>query len=219
MQRTITVKGVGSISTKPDQIILSLTLTANNYDYEKAIALSSDQITKLNHAIESIGFEKGSLKTTNFNVSTTYERVKDKSDNYKSVFRGYTVTHNMKLTFDFETRRLGEVLSALGKCPAVPEMNIAFTVKNPSAVHESLLRDATKNARMKADILGEASGVQIGQLLSVEYNWADINVYSKTRFTDDVLACKALSADSFSADIEPENIDVEDTATFVWEIV
>lgn len=219
MTRTITVKGVGSVSVKPDQVVLTLSLEAKDLNYDKAMSIASKQIGQLDQAIIMIGFEKESLKTTNFNVKTSYEHVKDKIGNYKSVFDGYIVEHSLKLAFDFETRRLAEVLSAIGTCPARPEMNIAFTIKNPSEVHELLLRDAARNAREKAEVLSDASGVKMGQLLTVDYNWCDINVFSRTRFQDDTLMSPIMAGESFKADIEPEDIDVNDTATFVWEIL
>ena len=37
MTRTITVKGIGSISAKPDYITLSLSIDAKDMDYEKAM--------------------------------------------------------------------------------------------------------------------------------------------------------------------------------------
>ena len=218
MTRTITVKGVGSISVPSDQVVLTLQLEAKDLEYDAAMSLASKQIGHLERAVVKIGFAKGSLKTTDFNVTTSYEHEKDALGNYHSVFDGYVVAHSLKLAFDFETRRLSEVLSAIGSCPARPEMNIAFTVKNPSGVHELLLRDAAKNARLKAEVLSDAAGVTLGQLLTVDYNWFDINVFSRTRLQDEVLMSPMKADASFVADIEPEDINVHDTATFVWEI-
>lgn len=218
MTRTITVKGVGSVSVKPDQVVLTLSLEAKDLDYNKAMAIGSEQIGQLAQAIMEIGFEKESMKTTSFNVTTSYERVKTKSDNYKNVFDGYVVAHSLKLEFDFKTQRLAEVLSAIGACPARPEINIAFTVKNPSEVHELVLRDAATNAQKKAEVLSDASGVRIGQLLSVDYNWNVIDVFSHTRYKDNVFARFDIASPSFDAYISPEDIDVNDIATFVWEI-
>lgn len=217
MTRTITVKGVGSVSVKPDQVVLTLSLKAKDLDYDKVMAMASEQLVQLDQAIVEIGFEKESLKTTSFNVTTSYEHVKVKSDNYKNVFNGYVVAHRLKLAFDFETQHLAKVLSAIGACPSQPEINIAFTVKNPSDVHELLLRDAVKNARKKAEILSDELDVQIGQLLTVDYNWSEINVYSHTHFQKITFESPVL-ANSFDADITPEDIDINDTATFVWEL-
>ena len=86
MSRTITVKGVGRVSTPPDYIVISMSLEAQDTNYEKAMEQAALQIDYLNKALESVGFKKKSVKTVNFNVRTDYERVKDRNGNYKSVF-------------------------------------------------------------------------------------------------------------------------------------
>lgn len=48
MERTITVKGVGSASTKPDQVQIALNLNATNLVYQKAMdILSVDDVSHL----------------------------------------------------------------------------------------------------------------------------------------------------------------------------
>ena len=139
MTRTITVKGIGSTSVKPDQVVLTLSLESKDLDYRKAMSVASKQSGQLHQSIEMVGFDIESLKTSNFNVRTSYERIKDKADNYKNVFDGYVVEHSLKLAFDLEAQRLAEVLSTISACHASPDINIAFTVKYPSEVHDLLL--------------------------------------------------------------------------------
>ena len=100
MARTITVKGIGKVSAKPDYIVISLNLESRHADYGKAMELAADSIQNLNEALAAVGFEKQSVKTTNFNVRTDYSNERDRTGNYKRVFNGYVVTHNLKIEFD-----------------------------------------------------------------------------------------------------------------------
>ena len=218
MARTITVKGIGRASAKPDLVVLSMTLEAKHKDYQTAMDMAGEHIQHLNDTLTAIGFEKSSVKTTNFNVRTDYDRVKDRYGNYESVFKGYEVTHYLKLSFDFDMARLSQALSAIAGCLAHPQLSIAFTVKDATAINEDMLRSATVNARRKAEILCEASGVKLGNLVSIDYNWGELDIYSNTRFD----CCEESMAPMMKAsciDIDPEDIDVSDTATFIWEIV
>lgn len=218
MSRTITVKGVGRVTTPPDYVVISMSLEAKEKDYEETMELAAQKIEQLNTSLEKIGFEKKSVKTTNFNVHTDYERVKDRSGNYQSVFSGYICSHRLKVEFDFDTKRLAQTLYAISRCLAQPELSIAFTVKDPSAVNSELLKSATVNAKQKAQILCEASDVELGQLLSIDYNWGELNVISHTDYMLED-RCMAMPTSSLAdIDIEPDDIDVSDTATFVWEI-
>lgn len=218
MQRTITVKGVGRVTTAPDYVVISMSLETSGKEYEDTMDLAAEQIGYLGSSLEAVGFEKKSLKTTNFNVRTEYNRVKDRAGNYTNVFCGYICSHRMKIEFDFDTKRLAQVLAAISKCLAKPELSIAFTVKDPSAVSRELLQSATINAREKAKILCEASEVTLGDLLSIDYNWGELNVVSHTDYMLED-RCMALPMGAMAdVDIEPDDIDVSDTATFVWEI-
>lgn len=218
MPRTITVKGMGRVTTSPDYVVISMSLTAQENDYEETMELAAKKIEYLNASLEEIGFEKKSVKTTNFNVRTDYERVKDRNGNYKSVFNGYICSHRLKVEFDFDTKRLAQTLYAISKCLAEPEISISFTVKDPSAVNKELLKSATINAKEKAQILCEASGVELGQLLTIDYNWGELNIVSHTDYMLED-RCMAMPVGGLAEmEIEPDDIDVSDTATFVWEI-
>ena len=65
MARTITVKGIGKASARPDRVILTMTLETEDKDYEAAMEMAGYHIKNLNNALLEIGFETGSIKTTN----------------------------------------------------------------------------------------------------------------------------------------------------------
>lgn len=215
--KTITVKGIGNVSVKPDYIVLSLSLTSQDKDYETAMNLAAVKITELNKSLEQIGFEKESVKTTDFYVNTEYESQKDRNGNYHRIFNGYVVKHRLKVAFDFDTKKLTTALSAIANCVVEPELSVNFTVKDNSAVNEELLKSAAQNARGKAEILCAASGVTLSDLVNIDYNWGELSLYSNTRYVmadDCIQACDCAPG----MDIEPDDIDLRDTVTFTWQI-
>lgn len=214
--RTITVKGIGAVSVKPDLIVLRLSMETAEYEYDAAMKAAAEKIDFLNKALEAAGFEKKSAKTADFRVRADYDRLNDGKGNYTSVFMGYKCRHELKIEFDFDTKRLAKALSEISKCIAKPEISIDFTVKDSSAVSGELLKAAVKNAREKAEILCAASGAKLGELLSIDYNWGELHLYSATDY-DVESKCMTLGA-ADDMDIEPEEIKARDTATFAWEI-
>ena len=161
--KTITIKGMGKVCVKPNLIVISMRLETQDKEYDKTMELASEKIELLNNALENIGFEKNSVKTTKFKVTTDYESVKNKDGVYKNVFCGYVCNHNLKIEFDFDTKRLAEVIATISKCLAKPEISISFTVKDTSMISRELLISATENAKQKAETLCEASNVKIGR--------------------------------------------------------
>jgi len=218
MERTITVKGVGTVSVKPDYIALTLSIKETDKSYEKAMDGAAGKIDLLEVAVQRIGFEKGALKTINFNVGTQYENVKDKSGTYQRVFAGYVSSYRLKLSFDFDSKRLAAVLSAVAGSGADPELNISFTVKDPAKVSKDLLTSASANAREKAEILCHAAGVKLGTLIRIEYNWGELNIVSPTRYELEDCAMPMIARSCRAPEIEPDDIDLHDTAAFIWEI-
>lgn len=217
MPRTITVKGVGQVSTRPDQIVLTLNTTAAEKDYDGTMEKASRQSEAMTDAVKAAGFAAEDLKTTHFNVSTSYESIRDRDGNYRQVFAGYQCSQGFRLAFPLEMPRLGQVLSAIAAAGAQPELHIAFTVKDPAAISAALLQNAAANARQKAEVLCAAAGTKLGQLISIDYSWNDINVTSRTRLeTADCMP--KLAAGCFRAEMTPEDIETSDSATFLWEM-
>lgn len=217
--RTITVKGVGTTSAKPDYIALSMHIEAVSLDYDRALAEAAERIEKLQTATAKVGYQKSDIKTSSFRVDTRYDNIKDCQGNYKREFSGYACVYQLKLSFDFDSKQLARVLSLIASCGAKPELSIAFTVKNPAKVNEELLKSATQNARAKAEILCKASGSELGQLLSIDYNWGELNLISSTQYEmDDCVQPLMASKSCAVPEIEPDDIDVSDTVAFIWEI-
>ena len=216
--RTITVKGTGNVSVKPDLIVIIMTLEETNGDYECAMKLVADKARDLGVCLQRIGFEKEALKTTNFNVDKSFDSIRDDNGNYKRVFKGFCCTQALKLEFDFQMERLSSVLQAMAKSYASPEWDIRFTVKDRDGIDEALLKSATKNAKEKALVLCEAAGVQLGNLISIDYCWGELNIYSKTELCLED-RCVGYAPNGLKGmEIEPDDIDLKDTVTFVWEI-
>ena len=219
MMRTITVRGVGNVSAKPDYISISMTIESVENDYDKAMDGAARRIENLKAAAVSVGYEKETLKTISFNVETRYENVRDRQGNYKREFAGYACVYRLKLAFDFDSKQLAKVISAIANSGANPELSIAFTVKNPAKVSEELLESAAQNARAKAEILCKATGAELGQLISIDYNWGELNIVSRTSYEmEDCLMPLAAMDKCCAPEIEPDDINVSDTVAFTWEI-
>ena len=214
--RTITVKGVGTVSTPPDLTVISLNIIEKSFEYVDCINDANGRIEKLQTAIEKVGFAKDDLKTLSFNARTNYENYRDEDGTYKQRFAGYICEYHLKLSMDFDNKRLTQTLEAIANSGANAEQSIAFTVKEPEKVSAQLLKAATENAREKAEVLSAASGVTLGELVNIEYNWNDISIYSASHYE----RARGVEAVPLAAapDFTPDDIKSSDTATFVWEI-
>ena len=203
MSGTITVKGVGTAKTAPDYVVISLNIISKNKSYEAAVDGANRRIELLEKALCSAGYEKGSLKTLDFSVNTVYDNIEENGQ-YKRVFGGYSCTYYLKLSFDFSAETLSKTLNAIVNSGADAEFSIS----------EKILVSATENAKEKAEILCKASGKELGELVSVVYNWGEINVVSDSNYRLMRASVPMAEVPEFT----PDDITSSDTVTFVWEI-
>jgi uncharacterized protein YggE len=215
--REIVVKGIGKVSTSPDLLVIDLDLEVVEYEYDKAMFAASKHLGALRSAIVAAGHDKKSLKTTQFNVNTKYDQYRDKNDNWKQKFIGYSCTHGLRLEFDLDMNKLGVTLRAIADCAVMPKFSIKFSVKDPNAVSEKLLQSAIEKAKQKADVLSTAAGVKLGAIKRIDYNWSEYHLYSQTDYClMEGSTVYAGSPKALAMDIEPEDIDVSDSVTVIW---
>ena len=147
MERTITVRGVGNISAKPDFIVIEMDIRGQSKNYSEALADASSAVEAVCNAAVSAGHSKDALKTINFGVSSEYDSVRNSKGTYQRVFVGYNCSYNTRLSFDFDRDMLERTLNAIAESKAEPELSIRFTVRDGSAVKSALLEAAAENAR------------------------------------------------------------------------
>lgn len=220
MEHLITVRGVGNTTISPDLTVILLTIEEENKNYDKAVAGAAKRINQLEEAMSKAGFPSGTVKTVRYNVRMKYDYPRDKHGNMKKEFSAYVCVHNLKIEFVCNPETLAKAIDAIMLCDASLEFNISFTVKNQEAVNEQLLKSAGESAKRKAEILCEAAGGKLGQLRTIDYNWNEINIFSPTSFTQqntDTL-CYMAAPSIPSVEVQPEDIKLSDSATFVWEI-
>lgn len=217
--KTIRVTGKGQLKVHPDMTRITMELEGMDWEYGETLKKSSKETEKMKDLLVPFGFERTDLKTLRFNVEPIYESYKV-NDEYKRRFNGYKFTHVMKVEFDSDNKRLGKILYALAGSTLHPEFSLSYTVKDPEAVKNELLGKAVKDAIAKAGVLSSAAGVKLGDIQSVDYSWGEIDfeVRPMNRFFG-ADGCKALEPSvGYDMDIEPDDIEVQDTVTVVWEI-
>lgn len=217
MERSIRVTGKGTLSLKPDQIKLSLSLSEVCASYDAAVKMSEDKTEALKDCFAGIGFSKSELKTTSFNVTPEYESYRDRNNDYQRKFIGYRFKHSLKVVFDADNALLGKVLTALAASAVCPEFEIAYTVKNPEAAKNELLSKAVADSQAKAKVLADAAGVQLGDIVLIDYSWGEMEIISRP--LEKMSLCEpAVPCGSLNFDIDPDDIDLCDTVTVVWSI-
>lgn len=218
MKRTITVRGLGRLTLKPDRVEIPITLSVRDKEYAVAAGQADAALSALSAALEAARFEPETLKTRDLSLSPVFEGRHDEHGNYQQVFVGYECRHSLILAFPLEGERLSAALDALASCSAKPEFSVQFTVADTEAAKTALLGAAAEDGRRKAETLCAASGVHLGELIHIDYGVGQPNLYSPTRLMMNDAVAAPRAAMKLGADIRPDDITADESAVFVWLI-
>ncbi|WP_202982427.1 SIMPL domain-containing protein [Sharpea azabuensis] len=215
--RTIRITGKGQIKVKPDMTRLTITLEDTYREYSETLKHSSEAIKQIKDLFLAFGFEKSRLKTLSFNVDTEYKNYSE-HDTYKRIFVGYSYRQVLKIEFDSDNKLLGKILYALANSPLHPEFRISYTVKDPEAAKNRLLSKAMQDAKKKALVLSQAADVTLKDIQSIDYSFGELDLQINS--VQNMLPSKASvpSIQDYHIEIEPDDIDVTDSVTVIWEI-
>ncbi len=223
--RTIRVTGKGQIKVRPDMTVITMDLEGMYPNYDETLRHSSEDTEVLKTVLEQFGFERTDLKTLNFDVDTKYESYEERHmgrKEYKRRLVGYKFTHSLKVEFASDNDRLGKILYALANCSVRPELRISYTVKDQEAAKNEMLAKAIADAKGKAAVLANAAGVALRDIQSIDYSWGEISFECRpmNRYLECADACMydGAAPKGYAMDIEPDDIDVSDTVTVIWEI-
>ena len=135
---------------------------------------------------------------------------------------GYKFQHVLKVEFDSDNEKFGRILYALAHCQLHPEFRISYFVKDPEASKNELLGRAVSDAREKANVLTTAAGVSLKEIQSIDYSWGEINFeyhpMNKELLMEDCMCEPCEAGGSYDVNMEPDDIEVSDTVTVIWEI-
>ena len=218
--RRITVTGKGRLIVSPEITEVTLVINGLEDEYYQALAKSVDQSNLLKMVLIENGLKKESLKTKDFNVYKKTKSVKDQYGNYHEKFLGYEYNHIISFKFDNDNELLGKLLYSISKLNINPEVKVKYLIKDFEKAKNDLLAVAIKDSMTKAQVMANASNVELGDIESIDYSWGTIR-YESNEFrvmNDSSMTLYDAATTSFDIDIEPDDIYITDTVTVVWNL-
>ena len=215
-ERVIRVTGKGKISLSPDKTVIRLDLNGSRKEYREALIASGEATDQVKASLAPLGFKKDAVKTVSFDIDPEYESYQEKNV-WKQRLVGYRYSHSLKLEFPRDRELLAFTLGALSLCPASPSVSISYGLMDPEAAKNKLLGLACQDALAKAKTLAEASGVRLGELLSVDYSWGQAELEVRPMRKTMALGARMMTDEAaVDVDMEPDDITTTDTVTMVW---
>lgn len=200
------MRGSARVSGAPDWVVISFNLASHNYEYAKSMDKLAIQTDSLRQELASVGLDQESLKTSQFNIGTDFDWI-----NNSHIFKGYKATHDLRIEFPFEKNYLNEVLRVLSRTQSRASFKISFEIKDPEPLRQQAIAGAVKNSREKAQVLAQASGVTLGEIMEIDYSWSEIHFQPIVNYS-------CLEAAPPTYDITPDDVEISDSVTVIWSI-
>jgi uncharacterized protein YggE len=218
--KTITISGEGKVIAKPDIATISFGVITQNVDSSKAQTDNDTKMTTLTNLLKSQGIDAKDITTTTYNLEPQYDYnyCKVGASDYRSCtpkITGYQLTQQVAVKIrDFS--KINLIVGSLAPNGANNISQISFTVDGLAGYQLQAQIAAIQEVMKKKATLEKATGIRIGQVLSIS-DGSSVPMYNYK--TLDAVAAPGLGGGSTGvASINPGSQEITSTQTIVFSL-
>lgn len=212
--KTLEVVGSAKVSITPDVGVLNIGISNIDSIFSNSINGLNSKSKDINKQLQEIGFEQSAFKTNNFDVqkNTIYR------DN-KAVDSGYIARQQIHLEFKNNKNNITKILSQFSKSSTEFDLNFNFKLSDSlkDSVQQQIISLAAKDAFYKANLISEASGVDLDKVSKINYG---NNFNTGMRLYNDIgldeIVIRGYS--SVSEGFTPSDIIYTDNILVIWNL-
>ncbi len=160
----ITVNGEASVSRAPDMATISIGVTTVGKSAGEALKQNSTDMDKVIARLKEAGIGEGDMQTSGLSVNPNW------SNSYSSsgtqTIDGFTALNYLTVGIR-DLGKLGEVLDQVVADGANTLNGVTFALIDPRPALDEARKEAVADARARAELLATASGVKLGDLVSI----------------------------------------------------
>ena len=214
---TFQVNGQATSKVSPDLITVYFNVDTKGTTSKIAEDANSAIVTKLTDNIVALGFKESDLTTENYNIYPDYNY--DYSRGTQTLI-GYRATHSLKIELSSSQKdKVGSLIDAGTDAGAgIGYINFELSPALQQTAKTQAIKDASDDARVKAEALAAGFNKKLGKLVSVsldQFNYYPWNIYASS---DSGITGNGAEAKSAVASITPSSRDVSASVTAVYKL-
>ncbi|WP_395373034.1 SIMPL domain-containing protein [Marinicella sp. W31] len=152
----ITVQGTATVQVSYQKVTIQASVTTSDFSAENAVVTNNSKIQSVVNMLNGFGISADDITTSQFSFYPKYRW----QDN-RSIFDGYAVTHAIQVgTKNID--RVGEVLDLMIEGGIGQINSVQFGSENTPDLQQQVLKEAVAHAKVQAQALAEAAGVNLG---------------------------------------------------------
>lgn len=156
-QDQINVVGVGEIDGEPDQVVLNISINAQESSLVEAKNIADQRYTSVLEKIKAAGVEDKNIKATRINAQPQYEW-----SNSKRIYKGERVSRSLQVTIN-DLDSVSELMQSIVESGVSTIDSMTAGFQNPEALEQEALGLAADDAKSKAEFLAKRLGRKLGQ--------------------------------------------------------
>jgi uncharacterized protein len=164
-QARVIVVGEGSVTVAPDYARISSGVTTNAKTVKEASDANSKIMSSIIATLVDAGIAKKDIRTAQFSIEPVYTSPSSVESRLSGEpkLSGYRVSNRVNVTIH-EIARVGDILDRSVKAGATDIGNVAFLISDQEKVLDQAREAAVANARHKAELYAQASGLNLGRV-------------------------------------------------------
>lgn len=162
--RTMSLTGHGEVHLAPDLAVVTMGVMSSAAIAREALDANTAAMQAVMAALAGAAIEARDIQTSNFAVNPRYDYGQNNAQPPKVV--GYDVSNNVTVTVR-QLESLGAVLDAVVSAGSNQINGVLFQVSKPEAATDEARKLAVADARRKAQVYAEASGVSLGPVVAL----------------------------------------------------
>ena len=165
MPGIIHVTATATVDTVPDTVSISAGIQSNAPTAQEAMAMNSEQMRGVFAALEQNGVDKRDISTSYINLNPRYDY--ERRVEGQPRLTGYQASNQITV----KTRNLdrtGPLIDSMIRAGVNTINGVNFQVSNPEVAQDSARMEAIEKAKVKARMMAQAAGVELGRLLSIK---------------------------------------------------
>jgi len=205
----IRATGEATVAAKPDQVKVDIGVTSQA---ETAQAAASENARHTDAVVQQIRQAFGpaaQLKTLGYSVSPQYRYPKPGGP---PAIAGYTVSNTIEVKLD-DISRAGKLIDLATQSGANAIHSLQFGLKDETALQAQALREASANARAKAEAMAGGLSLKIAGVISAEEGGTNI-----VRPMAPMVMARKAEAVPAPTPVAADNIEVHASVTLTVEV-
>lgn len=217
---TITVSGTGTVYTKPDLALATVSVVSEAKTVEEAMADNTEKMNAVIDSVKSQGVDEKDLKTINFSIYPRYEYERTAVDTYSSyypsgkrVLVGYDVNQSLQVKIR-DLTKIGAIIQGATDEGANEVSDLQFTLDEEDAIKAQARKEAIDKAKAKAKELSKELGIKLVKISSFNESGSMPNYYSY----DTKAVASGMGGAAPEASIQTGENKIEVTVSITYEI-